>query len=164
MESPDRTYSLDELSALAGVPRRTVRYYIQLGLVDRPIGETRAAYYTWNHLRQLLEVRKLADQGLALERIGERLRGEGASTSALPPPRPGSIDVRSHVYLSDGIELVIEPGRAALTPEQLRRFAREALAALARIQQENPGEVHHDPHAGQEAAPSSHPEPNDDGT
>ncbi|MCC7200908.1 MAG: MerR family transcriptional regulator, partial [Gammaproteobacteria bacterium] len=36
----------------------------------------------------------------------------------------------------DGLELVIEPGRAHLTPEQLRRLAREVLAAHARITQE----------------------------
>jgi hypothetical protein len=41
--------------------------------------------------------------------------------------------VQSHVYLAPGVELVIDPGHARLTPEQLRRFAREALNTYARI-------------------------------
>jgi len=77
---PDSQYTLDQLTTLAGVPRRTVRYYIQLGLVDRPVGETRAAYYTWQHLKQLLEVRGYTEQGF---------RSSGsANCSAAVPSRP----------------------------------------------------------------------------
>ena len=59
----DQQFTADELATLANVPRRTLRYYIQLGLVDRPVGETRAAYYTRQHLRRLLEIREYTDQG-----------------------------------------------------------------------------------------------------
>ena len=52
-----QTYSLQELATLVELPERTVRYYIQLGLVDRPEGETRAARYGERHLEQLLEIR-----------------------------------------------------------------------------------------------------------
>jgi len=131
--TPDRRYSADELATLAGVPRRTLRYYIQLGLVDRPIGETRAAYYIWQHLRQLLEVRRLTEQGFSLERVQELLARGDEPPPAAATPRAGSISVQSHVHLADGVELVIDPDRARLTPEQLRRFARETLAAYARI-------------------------------
>jgi DNA-binding transcriptional MerR regulator len=134
-------YTLDHLANLAGVPRRTVRYYIQLGLVDRPIGETRAAYYTWQHLRQLLEIRRLTEQGFSLERVRE-LMEQGAPRAAAPAmtllataaraPRPGSLTVQSHVHLADGVELVIDPDRARLSPEALRQFARDAIAAYER--------------------------------
>jgi DNA-binding transcriptional MerR regulator len=129
----DRRYSADELATLAGVPRRTLRYYIQLGLVDRPIGETRAAYYTWAHLHQLLEIRRLTEQGFSLERVQELLSSRDEPPPAAATPRAGSILVQSHVYLAPGVELVIDPGHARLTPEQLRRFAREALNTYARI-------------------------------
>ena len=131
--TPDRRYSADELATLAGVPRRTLRYYIQLGLIDPPVGQTRAAYYTWQHLRQLLEVRRLTEQGFSLERVQELQTRGDAPLPAATTPRAGSISVQSHVHLADGIELVIDPGRARLTPEQLRRFARDTLAAYARI-------------------------------
>ena len=129
----NQTYTLDQLAELAGVNRRTVRYYIQLGLVERPIGETRAAHYTWQHLKQLLEVRGFTEQGFSLERIGQLMRGEESPPPAAGLVRPGRITVQSHIHLADGVELVIEPGQAGLTPEQLRRFAREAIAAYARI-------------------------------
>ena len=131
--TPDRRYSADELTTLAGVPHRTLRYYIQLGLVDRPIGETRAAYYTWQHLRQLLEVRRLTEQGFSLERVQELLEGRAEPPAAAAAPQAGSITVQSHIHLGPGVELVIEPERAGLSPTQLRRFARETLAVYARI-------------------------------
>lgn len=131
--TPDRRYSADELATLANVPRRTLRYYIQLGLVDRPIGETRAAYYTWAHLHQLLEIRRLTEQGFSLERVQELLAGRTEPPAAAALPRAGSITVQSHIHLGPGVELVVEPGQAGLTPEQLRRFAREAIAAYVRI-------------------------------
>ena len=58
MRADAERFSLDELCALADTPRRTVRYYIQEGLVDRPEGAERGANYTHDHLRQLLTVRK----------------------------------------------------------------------------------------------------------
>jgi len=131
--TPDRRYSADELATLANVPRRTLRYYIQLGLVDRPIGETRAAHYTWHHLHRLLEIRRLTEQGFSLERAQELLSGQAEAPAAAAAPRAGSIAVQSHIHLGPGVELVIEPERAGLSPTQLRRLAREALAAYARI-------------------------------
>ncbi|MDH4106602.1 MAG: MerR family transcriptional regulator [Gammaproteobacteria bacterium] len=131
--TPDTHYTLDQLAELAGVNPRTVRYYIQLGLVDAPVGQTRAAHYTWQHLRQLLEVRGYTEQGFSLERIGALMRGDDSPPPAAHVARPGSVTVHSHINLAEGVELVIEPGRAGLTPEQLRRFAREAIAAFARI-------------------------------
>ena len=64
----DQTFALDELATLADLPRRTVRYYIQIGLVDRPEGAARGAFYTRRHLEQLLLVRKWQLAGLSLER------------------------------------------------------------------------------------------------
>lgn len=131
--TPDRRYSADELATLANVPRRTLRYYIQLGLVDPPVGQTRAAHYTWAHLHQLLEIRRLTEQGFSLERVQELLESRTEPPAAAASPRAGSISVQSHIHLGPGAELVIDPERAGLSPAQLRRFAREALAAWARI-------------------------------
>jgi DNA-binding transcriptional MerR regulator len=135
MDTPnaDRHLSLDELCILAELPRRTVRYYIQMGLVDRPIGETRAAYYTDKHLQQLLTIRKWTDGGLSLDRIRELLEG---ADPAVPPPRPrkaGSVEVMIHLFVTDGVELIIEPGRAGLKPEEVRKLFRSVLAAYGDI-------------------------------
>jgi DNA-binding transcriptional MerR regulator len=128
-----RTFSLGELCALADLPVRTVRYYIQIGLVDRPIGETRAAYYTSRHVEQLLQIRKWTQAGVSLERIHELLSGE---TPPVPPrPRgPGTVEVWSHVVVDDGLEITLEPGRAQLSPEQVRAFFQRVQAAYRDIQ------------------------------
>ena len=128
-----RTYSLTELAALVELPERTVRYYIQLGLVDRPEGETRAAHYGERHLEQLLVIRKWQQAGLSLERIAELLADPSAKG---PPPRrrgAGTVEVWSHLVIDEGVELTINPGAAGLSPAQVRHLVREVGAAYATI-------------------------------
>ena len=144
-ENTSQTYSIDDLASLTELPRRTVRYYIQQGLVDRPIGEKRAAHYTASHLEQLLTIRKWQTAGLSLDRIREIL-SEPASGS-LPPPRPrgaGSVEVWSHLVVTDGLEITLEPGRAGLTPEQVREFFRGVIALHQNIQEHNNKENNHE--------------------
>jgi DNA-binding transcriptional MerR regulator len=123
----DKTFTLDELCALTDISRRTVRYYIQIGIAPRPVGMGRAARYTASHVDCLLQVKKLADAGLSLERIREILDDEPAS---IPPRRrhPGDVEVRSHLWIAPGIELQITPEEAGLDPERLRMFARSVMA------------------------------------
>lgn len=130
--SPTPSYPLTDLCVLADLPLRTVRYYVQIGLVDRPVGETRAARYGATQLEQLLLIKKWTAAGLSLERIRELLRGEQAAV----PPRAraiGSVEVRSHLMVADGVDVVIEPGRAGLSPEQVRQFIQGVMAAYALV-------------------------------
>jgi len=136
-ENINPNYSIEEIAALAEMPRRTVRYYIQQGLVDRPIGEKRFAYYTTGHLEQLLTIRKWQQAGLSLERIKEILIGQGEG--GLPPPRPrgaGTVEVWSHMVVSDGLEITLEPSRAGLSSEQVRDFFRSVTTLYEQIKQE----------------------------
>lgn len=120
-----KNFSLEELAALVELPRRTVRYYIQSGLVSRPQGVGKGAYYTQEHIDQLLLVRKWQLAGLSLERIGEVL-SQPTSPDSLPPTprRAGTVEVWSHLVVAGGIEVTLEPGRAGLSPEQMRAFFR----------------------------------------
>jgi DNA-binding transcriptional MerR regulator len=127
------TYSIDQLCALTDLPKRTVRYYMQLGLVDRPVGETRAAHYTPVHLGQLLQIRKLADAGVSLERVREVMAG-GESPVPGRQRQSGTISVRSHVYIAPGVELQIDPQEAGLSPEQLRAFVRTVMTEWEKTQ------------------------------
>jgi len=115
------------LCLLADLPVRTVRYYVQIGLVDRPEGETRAARYGARHLEQLLLIKKWTAAGVSLERIRELLHDSPATIPARPAA-PGSVEVRSHLTVANGVEVVIEPGRAGWTPEQLRAFIQGVMA------------------------------------
>ena len=128
-----KTFTLDEIAALAELPRRTVRYYIQSGLVDRPQGIGKGASYTHHHVEQLLVVRKWQLAGLSLERIREVLE---APTSGVLPPAPrraGTVEVWSHLVVADGVEVTLEPGRAGLTPEQVRAFFRAVTRAYQQL-------------------------------
>lgn len=177
----ETTYSLDDLAERSETPARTIRYYIQRGLVSRPVGEKRGAHYTPGHLRQLLQIRKWVGAGLSLQRIAGLLQEEGlaagsglstddleivstytsareaapayalerpmasvasadapaypaaqaAATTAAPAsgrsPDPARTTLKHHLSVAPGIELVIDPARQPLTPEQT-----EALVALLR--------------------------------
>lgn len=128
------TFSLDQLCTLAAVPKRTVRYYIQIGLLDRPVGETRGAHYLSSHLDRLLHIKQLTDAGISLERIREVLHGEVPPV----PPRPrraGAVEVRSHIWIAPGIELQIAPEEAEASPEQVRALAHDVSAAWNRIKE-----------------------------
>ncbi len=125
MNTTKQSFTLNEIAGLTGFPRRTIRYYIQIGLVDRPGGAGRGAHYSRCHLGQLLEIRKWQQAGLGLERIRELFQDEDAGDALVKPPpiKKGSIDVRSHVTIGEGVELILTPARSGLTPEEIRRLA-----------------------------------------
>ena len=129
-----QTFSLDELATLAALPKRTVRYYIQLGLLDRPVGETRGAHYLPSHLDALLRIRQLTEAGISLERVRAVLRGD---PPAVPPRarQPGSVEVRSHIWIAPGVELQVSPEQAEVTPEDIRQLAQAVIAAWQRIKE-----------------------------
>ena len=123
----DTRYTLFELEDATGVPARTIRYYIQRELVDRPEGEKRGSFYTSAHVEQLLRIRRWSEEGLSLERIARLL-----SATDTPPtisPEPGAISVRTHVYLRPGLELVISSDEIGLDQAELRQLIRSILDA-----------------------------------
>lgn len=126
MEIP--SFNFDELCTTVDMPARKVRYYIQMGLVDRPDGLNRGARYTTRHIEQLLSIHKWQAAGLSLERIRDLLHGDAED---LPPRKqqPGSIEVWTRLLVAPGIELNVEAGTAGLSPEMLRSFFRQVLAA-----------------------------------
>ena len=130
--SPDQRHSLDELSALVGLSKRTIRYYIGLGLVARPLGETKGSFYTAEHLQQLAQVRTLTEAGVSLERIASLLNqaNEPAADRILTP---GQLTVKSHIHLADGIELVVNGATASLLPEEIRAVANAALREIEKL-------------------------------
>jgi DNA-binding transcriptional MerR regulator len=97
MNAPD-SLSIDQLATLGGVTRRTVRFYVQKGLLPGPIGAGRGATYTADHLQRLIRIRDLQAAGVPLSAMeedfarGSASRGEEGETDALPvPPRPRAV-------------------------------------------------------------------------
>lgn len=61
--------------------RRTIRYYTTLGLIDRPASmRGRTALYGQRHLDQLVAIKRLQAEGLALAEIQQRLQATNAKT------------------------------------------------------------------------------------
>ena len=142
MKNETKKFTIDEICALVEMNKRTVRYYIQKEMVNRPEGAGKGAYYTHGHLEQLLAIRKWKGAGLSLDRIREILSGEkGASRSDKPVPplrsrTQGTVEVWSHLHVDDGVELHIEPRRAGLDPDQVRFLFREVMALYGKIRKE----------------------------
>lgn len=128
----ERLFDLDELAALTGIPLRTIRFYIQEGLVPRPSGKGRGAHYDRTHLEALLAVRRWQSDGLSLDRI-RRLLDQDASEVTPPARGSGTVEVWSHLVVRPGIELIVEPGQAGLSPDQVRALFRAVLDAAAAI-------------------------------
>ena len=130
-------FSLEDLCKATGLPQRTVRYYIQTGLIERPEGAGRGAFYGQRHLDQLLLVVACQRKGMSLDAIREFAMTAKTPRDAQPASRPGgSVEVWSHLLIEDGVELHIEPGRAGLSPEQVRALFKQVLGLYERISRE----------------------------
>lgn len=134
--SNDKEFKLEELSKLSGISSRNIRYYIQLSLVDRPIGNRRSAIYNTNHLDQLLTIKKWQKAGLSLERIKEILTEEDVEIP-LPKNKPGSISINSHIHLAKGVDLVVDSSMCKLTSTQLRALSKKVIEHLENISKES---------------------------
>src|SRR4029450_11325862 len=98
MAVPDEPrYAIQDLADLADVSRRTVRYYVQEGLIPAPLGVGRGHHYAQAHLDRLLQVKELQAAGRTLDEIRAALdggtKGRVAARSAAPPDR--SVSPRS---------------------------------------------------------------------
>lgn len=69
-------YSIHELAAMFNLPRRTIRYYVERGVLPRPAGTVGAnrrwAYYTDEHVRILRLVRREVHDRVTLADLAER--------------------------------------------------------------------------------------------
>src|SRR5262245_11949112 len=74
-------YAIGDLADLGGVSRRTVRYYVQEGLLPAPLGLGRGNHYGPAHLEQLLKVKAMQEAGRTLEEIKYALSGTGEHAS-----------------------------------------------------------------------------------
>lgn len=127
--------TLQQLSEKAGLTERTIRFYIQKGLVARPHGETRAAYYTEDHLAALLRIFAWQRKGLTLTAISDLLLDR--HEAPISPARVGSVEVRSHLIIANGVELQITPERAGLSQTQLRQLFQAVQDAYLELTNDN---------------------------
>jgi DNA-binding transcriptional MerR regulator len=120
-------YGIEELAALGGVTRRTVRYYVQAGLIPTPLGVGRGRHYGKEHLVKLQAVKALQEQGRTLDEVRDELeRGPGRRrrTEALSRPEPQvERSAWTRVEVVPGVELHVSAERRLPPPGRLRELA-----------------------------------------
>ena len=125
-------YTVGELALLGGVSRRTVRYYVQEGLIPTPLGLGRGAHYGPDHLQQLLRVKAMQEEGLMLDEIRSRLAGRGPKAVVMAAARPDVGRTRwTRLRLAPGVELHVSgecrlpsPGKIQELADWCRRYFR----------------------------------------
>ena len=143
-----RSFTLDELCTLTHLPRRTVRYYVQRGLLPAPEFRGPDTAYGEEHLHRLKAIRVLQERHLPLDAIEATLasrspeeiariaKGKVPDAVELPPvvsrspalpAGPSSERVTRHT-LAPGLELHLSdqasPEVRALAEALLREAAR----------------------------------------
>src|SRR5688572_12356456 len=115
-------YAIQDLADLADVSRRTVRYYVQEGLIPPPLGVGRGPHYSQVHLDRLLEVKELQAVGRSLEEIRAAVRGTENRAAAQEAGLPER-SVWRHLQLSPGIEIHVANHITLPGPNRLRELA-----------------------------------------
>lgn len=114
-------FSLAELAEKAGVPARTIRYYISLKLLGGPVQSGRGARYTAEHLKRLGEIGQLRTQGLSLAEIASR----GKPGAVLPEPQ-GVL----RYPVGPGVTVEVRAGLAPWTMRRVQRLIADMAAKL----------------------------------
>lgn len=127
-------YRIEDLCARTGFTRRTIRYFVQAGLLEPPAGRGRGGFYGEGHLRRLLEIRGLQERGLKLKTIQRQLQAAG--TAERPPSLPafgpgGGREAWARYPVSSGVELLVREDVEAQAGACLAEAVRLARAALA---------------------------------
>lgn len=152
MSEREQLFSIDELADRAEVSRRTVRFYVQRGLLPAPRGLGRGRHYDASHLHALMRIRAWQEEGVPLALIARRLQAgttepesqvRGAGAGMHPGTAAGvsgaaalareesvgdaAVSVWTHVQLGDGVSLQLRD--RAVTDAQRRALA-EAVARI----------------------------------
>ena len=87
--------TINELSKMANVTVRTIRFYTDEGVLDEPAGRDRYARYTRRHYLQLNAARTLKERFLPLRVIRDQMASMSESElERLAGPVPAAIDAR----------------------------------------------------------------------
>ncbi len=121
--------TLEELAKAADVTKRTLKYYVQIGVVDPPFGETKNARYGLNHVDQVRTVKRLQAEGLTLAKIallkGEKPGHERAVERKKRPKQPRQPVRKVSVEILPGIEMSFTPDQGAITDEFIAEVSRK---------------------------------------
>lgn len=118
-------YAIGDLATLGGVSRRTVRYYVQEGLIPPPLGVGRGNHYSADHLEQLLRVKAMQEAGRTLDEIRRALgqtRGSRIGSQRVVEDAPLPRSLWRRIALARGVELHVASTARLPPPARLREL------------------------------------------
>lgn len=109
----DERMSIGDLADRAGVSRRTIRFYVQRGLLPPPSGYGRGSGYDHSHLDRVGRILELQAAGHSLVAIVKILAGGGPEGAPQPLSKRRarvtmSAGLWTRVSLAEGIELHVD--------------------------------------------------------
>ena len=121
----EERYGVGELADLGGVSRRTVRYYVQEGLLPAPHGVGRGDHYGREHLDRLLQLKSMQEAGRSIDELRQLLDGgtPAASRLAAAEARPLPREVWRRVTVAPGVELHVSDDVRLPSPARLQELA-----------------------------------------
>jgi len=122
-----KQYTIEDLCELTGFSRRTIRYYVQEGLIDPPAGRGRGGFYFDSHLDKLLKIKSLQDRGLRLSAILPVLKQRDVLES---PQEIVAREVWVRYPIADGIEIHISRDLEERERKKLDEIVRIARSIL----------------------------------
>lgn len=104
-------FSRSEVLIRAGITSRQLRYYIEMGAVARPIGKTRSAKFTLNHIHQAQRVATLLKESeMTVAMIAEAYSSSTSGSRAIQTqkaPGDGSAVKLIRHNLTDGVCILV---------------------------------------------------------
>jgi len=125
-----RKYTIEELGEITGFTRRTIRYYVQEGLIEPPAGRGRGGFYYDSHVQQLLRIRSFQEKGIGINAMLSMMEEEKNET--LLPSR--QVMVRYEIV--PGIEINVSREIETKEPKKILELIRIAKS-IAREEIEN---------------------------
>ncbi len=115
-----KKYTIEELGELTGYTRRTIRYYVQEGLIDPPAGRGRGGFYYDSHVQQLLRIKSFQEKGIGITAMVSLMKKE-VPEAVLP-----SREVMIRYEIVPGIEVNISREIEIKEPKKVLEIIRLA--------------------------------------
>lgn len=119
---------ITKLSEASGVSVRTIKRYIGLGLVEPPVGRTRGAKYTEQHLADLEKIKEAQARGFKVGRLATALNQKAESG------RARAREVSMSVFpLGRHVHILIDQDHTTLAREVQQAMIREMRQAFRKV-------------------------------
>jgi DNA-binding transcriptional MerR regulator len=118
-------YGIGDLARLGGVSRRTVRYYVQEGLIPPPLGVGRGNHYGAEHLEQIIRVKTMQEAGRTLDEIRRGPSDRAAVRRKADAGEAVRVDrsLWRRLTLAPGVELHVAGNVRLPSPGRLQELA-----------------------------------------